>query len=156
MLSLTSLTTLLLATCSSISAAALQDRQTSCPAAPTSSSLFRVGEMTVTTKSNGKVSDIKFSIAKTATGKFDLVCTPDTGLLSGFSGGKRFECDGLGNGKYEFAYYGGTSNALWLRYDGLLSSKIAGTAAIPLTCSGNTCTNKCPVYLAMLTEDPDD
>ncbi|KAJ9609716.1 hypothetical protein H2200_006044 [Cladophialophora chaetospira] len=150
------LATLLLAGTSTISAAAIAERQTSCPAAGTSSSLYRVQDMTVTTKSSGKVSDIKFSIAKSATGKVDVVCKPDTGLIGGFSGGKRFECDGLGNGKYEFAYYGGTSNALWLRYDGLLHSKIAGTAAIALNCNGNTCTNKCPVYISMLTEDPDD
>ena len=69
----------------------------------------------VVTNKNGKASDISFDIAKSVTGKKALTCTPDTGIITGFKGGKRFECDGLGNGNYKFAYFGSGQNALWLR-----------------------------------------
>lgn len=100
---------LLLATSSLVSAA--------CPPAPVGSSIYTVDPITVTTKSGGKASDISFTIN---TGSGTIACTPDRSLLDRFEEGERFECKGLGNGRYEFAYYKGTQNAIWLRFDGYL------------------------------------
>ena len=79
--------------------------------------------MMVTLKSNGKAKTLQFDIAKSTTGSVALTCKPDLGVsgtVFGFKEGKRYECDGLGNGKYEFAYFGQKESALWLQYDGLV------------------------------------
>jgi hypothetical protein len=137
-LSLGSLVTLSLVMSSGISAAAIEQRDDieeravielrqqscACPPAPTSSISYRIDNLTVDKKGSGSASGLSFDIAQSTTGAKALTCKPEigivSGIVSGFKEGKRYECDGFGNGKYEFAYFGGKQNALWLQYDGLL------------------------------------
>jgi hypothetical protein len=136
-LSLGSLVTLSLVMSSGISAAAIKQRDgieeravieqrqqsSGCPPAPTGSTDYRIDNLTVDRKGSGSASGISFDIARSTTGAKAITCKPEigfvSGIVSGFKEGKEYECDGFGNGKYKFAYWGPSKNALWLQYDGL-------------------------------------
>lgn len=93
----------------------IERRQNGCtgPVEVPDITIYRLDNMKVDTGAR----TFQFDLATSANGAASLTCTPDL-TIRRWRVGERYECNGVGNGVYEFLYQGaGDIGVIWLQYN---------------------------------------